>query len=187
MGSSHGRVGGALILSIVFVGLVALLPGFLAADEPAALASKTSVAVLQPGSSFLFRFDAATQTFYTYTLPFGSIPSGVVVTGTNPTQVWVAEYGRNQIGHLVFTDTSHVTWTEYPVTSTSNSGPYRIAIAGNYVWFTERGANRIGRLDTTTGQIDEFYGNGLAPNAGLADIQVAPNGWIWATGQWSNQ
>jgi streptogramin lyase len=60
-------------------------------------------------------------------------------------------------------------------------------IDGNHVWFTERGANRIGRLDITTDHIDEFYDHGLSPNAGLADIKVAPDGRVWTTGQWSNR
>jgi len=95
MGSSHSRVGGALILGIAFVALVALFPGSLATDGPAAFAGKSGTTGSVSQSSFLFRFDAVAQTFYTFTLPEGSIPTGVVVNGTNPTQVWVAENGRN--------------------------------------------------------------------------------------------
>lgn len=142
---------------------------------------------LLPQSSFLFRFDPASHTFYTYTLPFGSVPLGVVVAGTNPTHIWVAESDRDRIGHLVFTDTNNFAWIEYAVTSTAPSGPFRITLDGNNVWFTERSANRIGRLNATTGQIDEFYGNGLSPNAGLADIKVSPGGSVWIAGQLSNQ
>ena len=130
-------------------------------------------------SSYIYRFDPVAQTFVTIPLPIGSVPMHGVVTGTAPTHVWVTEYGRNQIGHLVFTNTNSFAWTEYPVTSTGNSRPYRIAVAGNSVWFTERGANRIGRLNTTTGQLDEFQGNGLSPNGNLADIKVAPDGRVW--------
>jgi streptogramin lyase len=88
---------------------------------------------------------------------------------------------------LIYTDTNHISFIEYPVTSTVNSQPFRLTLNGNYVWFTERGANRVGRLDATSGQIDEFYGQGLSANSGLADIKVAPNGWVWIAGQWSNR
>src|SRR3972149_3064404 len=171
-----------LVVGIALVGLLAFWTGLRVEERTlAAPASPT------PQSSFLFRFDPASQAFYTYPLPMGSTPYGVAVTGTDPTHVWVAEYGRDRIGHLVYTDTNHVAWIEYPVTSTANSGPFRLALDGNSVWFTERGANRIGRLDGAAGEIVEFYDNGLAPNSGLADIAVSPDGWVWAAGQTSNR
>jgi streptogramin lyase len=111
----------------------------------------------------------------------------VAVTGTNPTHVWVAEYGSDQIGHLVYTDAIHYAWKEYPVTTTANSAPFRITVNGNDVWFTERGANRVGRLNALNGYIDEFYGHGLSPNSGLADLDIAPDGTLWMTEQSSNR
>jgi streptogramin lyase len=137
--------------------------------------------------SFLFRFDSSAQTFYTLTLPLGSMPNSVAVSGVNPSHVWVTEPGRDQIGHLVYTNTDDIAWIEYPITTTNGSGPFRLVVDGNYVWFTERGANRIGRLDTTSDRLDEFYEHGLSPNAGLADIKIAPDGAVWTTGQWSNR
>jgi streptogramin lyase len=109
------------------------------------------------------------------------------VTGTSPVNVWITAYGRHRIGHLVYTDAQHAIYTEHPITSVSPSGPFQITIDGNSVWFTERTANRVGRLNTQSGQVDEFYGNGLPANAGLADIKVAPNGWVWVTGSWANR
>jgi len=174
------------VLSIAVVTLAVLLLG-LGADARALVDSVTVSQGPEPQSSFLFRFDPASQTFYTYSLPTGGLPYCVAVTGTNPTHVWVAEYGRDRIGHLIYTDTNDIAWIEYPVTLTMNSGPFRLALAGDFVWFTERGANRIGRLDAVTGEIAEFYGNGLSPNSGLADIAVSPDGWVWAAGQSSNR
>jgi streptogramin lyase len=140
-----------------------------------------------PGSSYLFRFDLNNLTFYTFTLPLGSLPYDLAVTGTSPVHVWITAYGRDKIGHLVFTDTDNAVYIEYPVTSVSRSGPFGITVNGDSVWFTERTANRVGRLSMQSGQIDEFYGNGLPSNAGLADIRVAPNGWAWITGSWANR
>jgi streptogramin lyase len=138
-------------------------------------------AALSP--SYLYRFDAAAQAFFTIPLSNGAGPIGVAVTGTNPTRVWIAEYGLNRLRQVIFTDTTHYTQTVYPITSTANSGPYRVAVHGNNVWFTERTANRVGRLNMTTGQVDEFYGQGLSLNAGLSDIKVAPDGEVWIGGQ----
>ncbi len=133
--------------------------------------------------SYLYRFDPAAQTFFTIPLSDGALPTGVVVTGTNPTHVWIAEYGLNRVTHVVFTNTANYAQTAYPITSSVKSGPYRIAVQGNDVWFTERGANRVGRLNAETGQLDEFYGHGLSSNAGLTDIKVAPDGVVWMGGQ----
>jgi len=162
-----------LVVSLQMAGRVAAARHASAALAPA------------PRSSYLFRYDPASRTFYTMTLPVGSLPYDVAVTGTNPTHVWVAEFGRDRIGHLVYTNANSVVWTEHPVAS--NRRPFHITVNGNDVWFTERGANRVGRLNATTGQIAEYSGNGLSANAGLADIRVAPNGWVWAAGQSSNR
>jgi streptogramin lyase len=175
--------------SIAALMLAAIGIGVLLVNAPAARSISAHIADSPPAvqSSFLYRFDPNSQTWFTYTLPIGSLPSSVVTTGTNPTHVWIAEYGLNKIGHLIYTDTNHISFIEYPVTSTVNSQPFRLTLNGNYVWFTERGANRVGRLDATSGQIDEFYGQGLSANSGLADIKVAPNGWVWIAGQWSDR
>ncbi len=139
------------------------------------------------GASYLYRFDTLSHSYFTIPLSIGAVPIGVAVTGASPTHVWVTEYGANRIGHLIFTDTAHYRLIEYSITSTVSSGPYRIAVDGNSVWFTERGASRVGRLDAATGHLDEFYGHGLSSNAGLADIQIAPDGAVWLTAQQANQ
>jgi len=175
-----------LALGIAAACIAALISGW-ATDDLASARRPESTSVTPPvQSSFLYRFDPTSPTFFTFPLTLGSVPYGVAVTGTNPTHVWVAEYGLNQIGHLAYTNTGSFSYITYPVTSTVNSGPYRLAVQGNSVWFTERGANRIGRLDVTSGVIDEFS-SGLSPNSGLADIRVAPNGWVWASGQSSSR
>lgn len=137
--------------------------------------------------NYIYRFEPLAQTFITIPLPANSQPSDLVVSGSNPTHVWITEPGSNRLAHLVYTGTADYQLTEWTITSTVNSQPYRLTLKGTELWFTERGANRIGRLNTSTGQLDEFYGNGLSSNSGLADIKVAPNGWVWVAGQSSNQ
>ncbi len=137
--------------------------------------------------SYLYRFDAAAQTFFTIPLSNGALPMGVAVTGTNPTHVWIAEYGLDRITQVVFTDTTNYAQTAYPITATTKSGPFLITIDGSAVWFTERETNRVGRLNVVTGQLDEFSGHGLPANAGLADINVAPDGSVWIAGQYAKR
>jgi streptogramin lyase len=134
-------------------------------------------------ASYLYRYDPVAQSFLTIPLASNAMPIGVAVTGTNPMHVWIAESNLNRIAHVTFTNTADYTQTAYSITTTTNSQPYRIAVRGNDVWFTERTANRVGRLDATTGQLDEFYGHGLSLNAGLSDIKVAKDGAVWIGGQ----
>ena len=168
------------VIGLALISLLALLnlTGLLLAKANTARGTVSTAA-----ASFLYRFDPTSQSFFTIPLPNGAAPIGVAVTGTNPTQVWIAEHGLNRITQVIFTNTTNYAQTAYPVTSTANSGPFLITLAGRSVWFTEREANRVGRLDRITGQIDEFDGHGLPANAGLADIAAAPDGSIWVAAQ----
>jgi streptogramin lyase len=150
------------------------------------LAAERHQPVTSLSESYLYRFDAIAQTFVTIPLAAGSQPIGLAMTGTLPTHVWFTEYGRNRIGHIVYTGTADYELIEYPITSTGDSGPYRLTIDGSDIWFTERHANRVGRLNATTGVIDEFYGHGLSPNSGLSDIKVGWS-WIWIGSEWSKR
>jgi streptogramin lyase len=158
-----------------------VLSSFNRAPQVEALTARETAAAPRPG--FLYRYDPVAQSFFTITLSNNALPIGVAVTGTNPTEVWVADYGLNQVTRVVFTSTVDHVQTTYAITSTAGSGPYRIAVHGTDVWFTERGANRVGRLNAVTGQLDEFYGHGLSPNAGLSDIKVASDNTVWIGGQ----
>jgi streptogramin lyase len=70
--------------------------------------------------------------------------------------------------------------SEFPL-PTANSFPGSIAAGpdGN-LWFTESGANQIGKI-TPTGTVTE-YGTGL-PNIGLDGIAAGPDGNVWFTCQ----
>jgi streptogramin lyase len=167
-----------VVIAISLLALIVLLP-------QRSIQSFAGVSSPAPQSSYLFRFDPASQTFFTYTLPLASLPTDVIVSGSLPAHVWIAEYGLDRIGHLVYTDSDHIEWHEYLLAS--GSQPFRMTLDGNNLWFTERGANRIGRLNVLTEQIDEFYTHGLSSNAGLANIKVDGNNQVWTTAQWSNE
>ncbi len=169
----------------VVIGLALLsLLGLLSFNRlPHAEAQTTRRATAVTRTGFLYRYDQVSRSFFTIPLSSDTLPIGVAVTGTNPTQVWIADSGLNQVTRVVFTSTTDYAQTIYPITSTANSGPYRLAVHGDDVWFTERGGNRVGRLNTVTGQLNEFADHGLSPNAGLSDIKVSPDNAIWIGGQ----
>jgi streptogramin lyase len=178
----HGLLGKRLTI-VIGLALTSLLAVLGLCGLPGATAQTSRETASSKGASVLYRFSPTSGSFFTIPLSDGALPIGVAVTGTNPAHVWIAEYGLNRITRVIFTGTANYAQTAYPVTSTVNSGPYLIALAGRSVWFTERGSNRVGRLDAGTGQLDEFYGHGLPAGAGLADIAVAPDGSIWVAGQ----
>jgi streptogramin lyase len=130
-------------------------------------------------TNVIYRFDPGTQTFITIPLPIGSWPTDIEVTGANPTQVWVADSGRGQLTRIVFTGTLDYQVTHFPVATSANNQPYRLALSGGRVWFTAPNTNRVGRLNPGTGAVDEFFGNGLPANAGLTDVKVSPTGKVW--------
>jgi virginiamycin B lyase len=69
--------------------------------------------------------------------------------------------------------------TEY-VTPTPGSAPTSIAVAKDgSVWFTERAASRIARLDPKTGAITELPTP--TPDSGPTGIAVADDGIVWFT------
>jgi streptogramin lyase len=179
----HQRLPWTRLIAAAGLAVTILLTVVMLVDQPQAAAGTLRPLIVSGQPGFLYRFDPTAQSFFTIPLSNGAVPIGVAVTSTNPTHVWIAEYGLSRISHVIFSDTTNYTQIAYSITSTANSGPLLITVDGNKVWFTEREANRVGRLDAATGQIDEFYGHGLPANAGLADIAAAPDGTIWLAAQ----
>lgn len=68
-------------------------------------------------------------------------------------------------------------WTEFPVHD--GSGPHDVAPAPDgMVWFTAQAAGALGRLDPSTGHVDEVpLGRGSAPHG----VIVGPDGAPWLT------
>jgi virginiamycin B lyase len=68
--------------------------------------------------------------------------------------------------------------TEYPL-ATPNAWPSGIAISGNDVWFAEAAANKLGWLDTNTGDAYEF--TIPTSNSIPQDVVMASSGNPWLT------
>ncbi len=65
----------------------------------------------------------------------------------------------------------------------AGSKPYDVAVANDTLWFTERGANRIGRIDNITGTLTITGPTQEYPiptaNSKPSGIAVAPDGIVW--------
>lgn len=118
----------------------------------------------------------ATAAFVTaYSIPTaGSEPTNIIALG--PGQVWYTMQNANAIGKLIVAGNGQATHTKYDV-PTANSAPYDLAYDGQYIWFTERLGNKIGRLNPANGQITEY----AIPTANSQPmgIAIAPSGHIW--------
>ncbi|MFH0849108.1 MAG: CFI-box-CTERM domain-containing protein [archaeon] len=108
--------------------------------------------------------------------------------------IWFTEYSGNKIGRLYSIGNPHTpgAWkfVEYPLPFT-DSYPTDIAVdteffrgvdsggvygIQTYVWFTEQSANKIGRLNSLTGEIVEFETRGTPWG-----ITVTPESFVWFT------
>jgi len=93
-----------------------------------------------------------------------------------PGRVWFTLSDQNAIGHLVVTSTTEYEVITYTV-PTLNSTPYDLVYKAGSVWFTEYTGNKIGRLNTMTGAIDEF--DIPTSESSPTGIDIAPNGEVW--------
>ncbi len=162
---------------VLALGLAGLL--LWGAWQGLSLAARSARSAAGGTGSIIYRFDAGAQTFITLPLPVGSWPTDIEVVGNNPTEVWVADNGLGQLTRITYTGTQDYAVKHFTVTATANNRPFRLALSAGRVWFTAPNTNRVGRLDPSTGQVDEFLGNGLPADAGLTDIKVAPGGKVW--------
>ena len=109
-------------------------------------------------------FDTKYQEFTTYPAPAGftgPINGNSIKVDPNGKMVWSTTRSRIvglniQTKQFVAYDMPHFLQTK------NNPGGYGIDVAGDgTVWFAEREANKIGRLDPTTGKIDEYPTPGI--------------------------
>ena len=125
----------------------------------------------------------ATPFITSYAIPTaGSEPTNIIALG--PNQVWFTMQNAHAIGKLVVNGSGQGTFTKYN-TPTANSAPYDLAYDGQYIWFTERVGNKIGRLNPANGAITEY----AIPtaNSGPMGIAIAPNGQVWFAQNTSNK
>ena len=141
----------------------------------AAIAALLITAVLLLGRPAVAAPDATAAFVTAYPIPTaGSEPTNIIALGAN--QVWYTMQNANAIGKLVVAGNGQGTHTKYDV-PTANSAPYDLAYDGQYIWFTERLGNKIGRLNPANGQITEYP----IPTADSRPmgIAIAPNGHVW--------
>lgn len=105
-------------------------------------------------------------------------PLNIVVEA--PGRVWFTMPESSAIGSLVVTSTIDSSFRLYD-TPTVDSQPYDLVYDTNQaiVWFTELAGNRIGRLDTNTGSIQEYAIP--TPASGPTGIALGPDGTVWFT------
>jgi virginiamycin B lyase len=108
-------------------------------------------------------FDTKYQQFTAYPADFlrGPITGNSMKADPNGKMVW-STAGTRIVGLNV--ETKQFTAYDIPsfIQTKQNPGAYGIDVAGDgRVWFAEREANKIGRLDPQTGKIDEFPTPGL--------------------------
>lgn len=109
-----------------------------------------------------------------YNIPTAnSEPTNIITVG--PGQVWYTLQNANAIGKLVVTN-GNASFNQYSP-PTANSAPYDLAYDGQFIWFTERQGNKIGRLNPATGAITEYPIP--TPNSEPMGIAISPNGHVW--------
>nr|MDO8134588.1 hypothetical protein [Candidatus Njordarchaeum guaymaensis] len=136
------------------------------------------------------RVDLATGAMYEWTIPTPS--SGPLNLALDPYNgsVWFTEYQANRIGRLFYIPNYAWRFIEYAL-PTPNSYPTDIAVDPNcwyrpynatflevqtYIWFTMSGIDKIGRLNSETGEVVEYSTRGMPWG-----ITVAEESSVWFT------
>ena len=135
------------------------------------VATMVMLSAVRPGAAE----SAASPYVTSYTVPYAnSEPTHIISLGAD--EVWFTLQNDSAIGRLVVAGNGQPTFTRFP-TPTANSAPYDLASSGQYIWFTERQGNRIGRLTPGTGAISET----VIPTADSqpTGITVTPDGNVW--------
>lgn len=145
------------------------------------------------GHNFLAVFDPGTQTFQQITPPHGR--SGIMGVIVSPDDtIWFAEQYANYIGHY-FPTTGH--FQTYPLPNltvpapglpgknlTLPSAPNDLVLdkQGN-IWFTELNAGALGRLNTQSGQTQQYplATTKTSQELNPYGITIDPQGNVWFT------
>ena len=135
-------------------------PGTLAHMGPPALASDGTIWMADIGGTRRWlQFDPKTERFTSFLVPAdfkGPISGNFMRADPNGKFVW-STAGTRVVGLNI----ASREFAAYEI-PTKNPGAYGTDVAGDgRVWFVEREANKIGRLDPATGKIDEFKTPGV--------------------------
>lgn len=130
-------------------------PGTLAHMGPPALGAGDSIWMADIGGTRRWlQFDTKNQRFASFLVPpdfKGPISGNFMRVDPNGKMVW-STAGSRIVGLNI--ETKQFVAHDIP---TKNPGAYGMDVAGDgRVWFVEREANKLGRLDPATGKIDEF-------------------------------
>ena len=130
-------------------------PGTLAHMGPPALGANDTIWMADIGGMRRWlQFDTKTQRFNSYLVPAdfkGPISGNFMRVDPNGKMVW-STAGDRVVGLNIETKQ----FSSYMI-PTKNPGAYGMDVAGDgRVWFVEREANKVARLDPASGKIDEF-------------------------------
>jgi len=118
-----------------------------------------------------------------YTIPTaGSEPTHIIALG--PGNLWFTMTAANAIGHLSVQTNGQYAFNQYPI-PTAGSAPYDLAYDGQYIWFTERQGNKIGRLHPGTGAFTEYPIP--TANSEPMGILVTSSGTVWFAERMGNK
>ena len=126
----------------------------------------------------LLRYDPKTEKFTVFPGPGGSFNTiRFLADGT----VWGSALSGNKVVKL---DPASGKFTSYAVPSgvqaKKNHRPYGMAVDGNgKLWFAEEGSNRVGKVDTKTGEIGEFVLPNIAEDALPKRMNTDAQGNVW--------
>ena len=109
---------------------------------------------------------------------YAIIGNALNIVAEAPGRLWFTLPESNAIGSLVVTSTLNFNFTSFPLPN-ADSQPYDLVYdaVAKAVWFTELAGNRIGRLDVTTGGIQQY--TIPTANRGPTGIALDGDGIIW--------
>ena len=119
-------------------------------------------------------FEAGTMMSY----PLPASPEDLAVESAN--HLWFTLPTANAIGSVEVSsldDNVQYRYASYAV-PTGSSSPQQLVISNGVVWFTEQGANKIGKFDIGSRTFAEYDVPTL--DSGPTGIDVAPDGKIWS-------
>jgi virginiamycin B lyase len=97
-----------------------------------------------------------------------------------PGRIWFTVPHKDAVAALVVTSQPDAPVVSYLINYfglPAGSEPWDIVYSNGAVWFTQRGANKIGRIETATGELTEYA---IPTPASMPNgITAAPNGLIW--------